>query len=87
MGSTESPVQHDGDDTVLVAGGGPAGLMVATVLAHFGIKPMVLERNNSATKDDSYHLAGKAMAPSALTVRSQTQVHESTLDKMGAMQA
>lgn len=36
--------------TVLITGGGPVGLMVATVLARYGVKSVVLERNESTTK-------------------------------------
>ena len=38
------------DDTVLIAGGGPVGLLLATVLAHFGVKSVLLERNKTTTK-------------------------------------
>jgi len=36
--------------TVLIAGGGPVGLMLGTVLAHYGVKSIILERNESTTK-------------------------------------
>ncbi|KIW78347.1 hypothetical protein Z517_08182 [Fonsecaea pedrosoi CBS 271.37] len=36
--------------TVLVAGGGPVGLLVAKVLSHYGIKSVLFERNTSTTK-------------------------------------
>ena len=35
---------------VLVAGGGPVGLMLATVLGRFGIRTMLVERNSSTTR-------------------------------------
>jgi 2-polyprenyl-6-methoxyphenol hydroxylase-like FAD-dependent oxidoreductase len=35
---------------VLVAGGGPVGLMLATVLGHFGIRTMLVERNVATTR-------------------------------------
>lgn len=36
--------------TVLIAGGGPVGLTLATTLAHYGIRSVVLERNETTTK-------------------------------------
>ncbi|EXJ71835.1 uncharacterized protein A1O5_04336 [Cladophialophora psammophila CBS 110553] len=36
--------------TVLIAGGGPVGLLVAQVLAHYQVKSVLLERNQSTTK-------------------------------------
>lgn len=38
------------EDSVLIVGGGPVGLLLATVLAHYEIKSVVLERNESTTK-------------------------------------
>lgn len=38
------------DDTVLIAGGGPVGLILANVLARYGVKSIILERNESTTK-------------------------------------
>jgi 2-polyprenyl-6-methoxyphenol hydroxylase-like FAD-dependent oxidoreductase len=38
------------NDTVLIAGGGPVGLVLATVLASFGVKSVLLERNKSTTR-------------------------------------
>src|ERR1700683_3456717 len=35
---------------VLIAGGGPVGLMLAKVLADFGINAMVVERNSTLTR-------------------------------------
>ena len=35
---------------VLIAGGGPVGLMLATVLGRFGIKTMLVERNSTTTR-------------------------------------
>jgi NADPH-dependent 2,4-dienoyl-CoA reductase/sulfur reductase-like enzyme len=37
-------------DCVLIVGGGPVGLKLATVLAYYGVKSIVLERNESTTK-------------------------------------
>jgi NADPH-dependent 2,4-dienoyl-CoA reductase/sulfur reductase-like enzyme len=37
-------------DTVLIVGGGPVGLNLATVLAYYGVKSVVLERNETTTK-------------------------------------
>jgi len=36
--------------TILIAGGGPVGLLRATVLAHYGLKSTILERNETTTK-------------------------------------
>ena len=48
---TDSGEVHTlGTDTVLVAGGGPVGLMVGTVLAQYGVKSIILERNDSTTQ-------------------------------------
>ncbi|OAG35269.1 hypothetical protein AYO21_10540 [Fonsecaea monophora] len=38
------------DDTVLIIGGGPVGMMTATVLAFYGIRSIVLERNFTTTR-------------------------------------
>jgi heterodisulfide reductase subunit A-like polyferredoxin len=38
------------DDCVLIAGGGPIGMLVAIVLAHYGVKSLVLERNETTTE-------------------------------------
>jgi 2-polyprenyl-6-methoxyphenol hydroxylase-like FAD-dependent oxidoreductase len=37
-------------NTVLIVGGGPAGLVLATTLAYFGVKSVVLERNDTTTR-------------------------------------
>ncbi|TVY34893.1 FAD-dependent monooxygenase [Lachnellula occidentalis] len=37
-------------DTVLIVGGGPVGLLLATVLAFYGVKTVLLERNQTTTK-------------------------------------
>lgn len=37
-------------DTVLIAGGGPVGLTLATVLAHYGVRSVILERNPETTR-------------------------------------
>ena len=36
--------------TVLIAGGGPVGLLLATVLSHYGVRSVLLERNETTTK-------------------------------------
>lgn len=36
--------------TVLIAGGGPVGMTLATVLAFYGVKSVVLERNETTTR-------------------------------------
>lgn len=36
--------------TVLIAGGGPVGLTLATVLAFYGVRSVVLERNATTTR-------------------------------------
>lgn len=38
------------DDRVLIAGGGPVGLVLAKVLSYYGIKSLVLERNPTTTR-------------------------------------
>ncbi|KAH0829254.1 hypothetical protein AYO21_09793 [Fonsecaea monophora] len=38
------------DDRVLIAGGGPVGLVLAKVLSFYGIKSLVLERNATTTR-------------------------------------
>ncbi|KAH7161082.1 FAD-binding domain-containing protein [Dactylonectria macrodidyma] len=43
-------VIHVGNDSVLILGGGPVGLMTAAVLAFYGVKSVVLERNSEPTK-------------------------------------
>ncbi|KAH6980787.1 putative monooxygenase [Ilyonectria sp. MPI-CAGE-AT-0026] len=52
MSATEkSEVVHTvGDDSVLILGGGPVGLMTAAVLAFYDVKSVVLERNSEPTK-------------------------------------
>jgi len=52
---SSDPAQADenetlSDDTVLIIGGGPVGLLLATVLAFYGVKSLLLERNKSTTK-------------------------------------
>ncbi|KIW90831.1 uncharacterized protein Z519_08614 [Cladophialophora bantiana CBS 173.52] len=41
------------DSTILIAGGGPVGLTLATVLASYGVKSVVLERNATTTRFDA----------------------------------
>lgn len=38
------------ENAVLIAGAGPVGLLLATVLAHYGVKSVLLERNKTTTK-------------------------------------
>lgn len=52
---TSIPTQVDqnetlSDDVVLIVGGGPVGLLVASVLAFYGVKSLLLERNKTTTK-------------------------------------
>jgi 2-polyprenyl-6-methoxyphenol hydroxylase-like FAD-dependent oxidoreductase len=42
--------QHMQHTQVLIAGGGPVGLMLATVLGRFGIRTMLVERNATTTR-------------------------------------
>jgi len=37
-------------NTVLIVGGGPIGLLLATVLSHHGVHSVLLERNETRTK-------------------------------------
>jgi FAD-dependent monooxygenase len=36
--------------SVLIMGGGPVGLILATILAYYGVKSVILERNETTTK-------------------------------------
>jgi len=38
------------DNRVLIAGGGPIGMLAATILAYYGVGSLVLERNETTTK-------------------------------------
>ncbi|RSL58708.1 hypothetical protein CEP54_007608 [Fusarium duplospermum] len=38
------------DDTVLIIGAGPVGLMTASVLAYYGVKSVIVERNREPTR-------------------------------------
>lgn len=38
------------DDRVLIAGGGPVGLVLAKVLSFYGTKSLILERNATTTR-------------------------------------
>jgi hypothetical protein len=59
-GTTDTEMRgiKDGEDNleildsgcVFIAGGGPVGMTVATVLAFYGIRSIVLERNKTTTK-------------------------------------
>ena len=46
----ERHVEYLKDDCVLIAGGGPVGLVLATVLSYYGIRSVILERNATTTK-------------------------------------
>lgn len=37
-------------DCVLIIGGGPVGLCLSVTLAHFGVKSVVVERNETTTR-------------------------------------
>lgn len=37
-------------DCVLIIGGGPVGLCLSVTLAHFGVKSLVVERNETTTR-------------------------------------
>lgn len=43
------------EGTILIAGGGPVGLTLATTLAFYGVKSVILERNPTTTKYDNMH--------------------------------
>jgi FAD-dependent monooxygenase len=49
MDQSESVETLQGD-CVLIVGGGPVGLILATSLAHFGVRSILLERNLSTTR-------------------------------------
>ena len=46
----EQRIEHLEDDRVLIAGGGPVGLVLATTLSSYGIKSLIVERNATTTK-------------------------------------
>jgi heterodisulfide reductase subunit A-like polyferredoxin len=46
----EQHVEHLEDGCVLIAGGGPVGLVLATVLSYYGVKSVILERNATTTR-------------------------------------
>jgi len=52
MATSDQPIEEENlpNGTVLIAGGGPVGLLVATVLATYGVKSVLLERNKTTTK-------------------------------------
>lgn len=39
---------------VLIAGGGPVGLVLATTLSYYGVRSVVLERNDTTTRYESH---------------------------------
>lgn len=51
MSPTSQPVQEDlPAGTVLIVGGGPVGLTLAIVLAHYNVRSVLLERNETTTR-------------------------------------
>lgn len=46
----ESEIEVFEEDVVVIVGGGPIGLMVAFVLAYYGVKSVLLERNLTTTR-------------------------------------
>jgi 2-polyprenyl-6-methoxyphenol hydroxylase-like FAD-dependent oxidoreductase len=48
-GTTEQQKQVLSKGTVLIAGGGPVGLILARVLSHYGVKSVLFERNKTTT--------------------------------------
>jgi len=42
--------EHLPAGTVFIAGGGPVGILLATVLSHYGVRSVLLERNETTTK-------------------------------------
>lgn len=50
MDHMDDSIEHLSEETVLIAGGGPVGLITATALANYGLKSIILERNDSTTK-------------------------------------
>jgi len=50
MSIDDLPVDNLPDNCVLIAGGGPVGLMLATTLAHHGVRSILLERNKTTTR-------------------------------------
>ncbi|KAH8885900.1 FAD-binding domain-containing protein [Thozetella sp. PMI_491] len=53
MAPAEIPVEQEkvaAPGTVIIAGGGPVGLLLARVLSFYGVKSILFERNNTTTK-------------------------------------
>lgn len=50
--AANNEISHEvlSSDTVLIAGGGPVGLLTATVLSRYGVKSVLVERNKSTTQ-------------------------------------
>jgi FAD-dependent monooxygenase len=48
-GTTEQPKQVLPKGTILIAGGGPVGLILARVLSYYGVKSVLFERNKTTT--------------------------------------
>lgn len=44
------------EDTILIVGGGPVGLILATALAKHRVKSIILERNESTTRSVSFDM-------------------------------
>jgi FAD-dependent monooxygenase len=47
---TADNVETLSSNCVLIAGGGPVGLLLSVVLASYGVKSVLLERNQTTTK-------------------------------------
>ncbi|KAH7110715.1 FAD-binding domain-containing protein [Dactylonectria macrodidyma] len=52
MATRDKSIDYRDQNVVLIAGGGPVGLLAATVLAHYGVRSVILERNESTTRDN-----------------------------------
>lgn len=50
LGSVSPEVETLPKGTVVIAGGGPVGLLVAKTLSHYGVKSVLFERNKTTTK-------------------------------------
>ncbi|KIW05997.1 uncharacterized protein PV09_03180 [Verruconis gallopava] len=50
--TNKTPTSHERlpAGTVVIAGGGPVGLLLATVLSHYGIRSLLFERNEATTR-------------------------------------
>jgi 2-polyprenyl-6-methoxyphenol hydroxylase-like FAD-dependent oxidoreductase len=43
-------IEKVAEDCVLIAGAGPVGLLLSVVLASYGVRSILLERNTTTTK-------------------------------------